>query len=119
MMACERNFFGIVAATCVTAACATKLGRQDQMTVTTCVASEICSISGAVVIKTDGHGYIGELRPPDSPECVNVSLPEKQTQDLLGKPGTVIGVSGPVLRFPDDVDVLRFEVNGRRVAYGL
>lgn len=76
-----------------------------------------CKVSGVLEMKSDGHGFIGYLQLSDG-TCVNVSLPEGLSKSLVDKPPVMMEVQGPVLPFPNDIDVIGFEVNGRRVGFG-
>ena len=74
-------------------------------------------MTGHLEMSNDGHGYIGVLRLDDG-SCINVSLPENDSNRLLGQSPQRASLAGRVLPFPYGKDALTFEVNGRRVGYG-
>jgi hypothetical protein len=68
-------------------------------------------------MSNDGHAYIGILRLDDG-SCINVSLPETRSQDLMGKKPEPTELAGRVLFFPYADGALGFNVSGRKVGYG-
>jgi hypothetical protein len=69
-------------------------------------------------MSADGHAYIGELRLADG-TCINVSLPERESAKLLGKPPVHRKIAGLVFPFPfSDETMLGWKVNGRKVGFG-
>ena len=69
-------------------------------------------------MSSDGHAYIGILTLNDG-RCINVSLPERQSQRLLNKPEQQTTIVGQVFSFPHDDDALGVQINGRAIGYGL
>jgi hypothetical protein len=91
---------------------------EKNMTRDQCVNASACSIEGVLTMSSDGHAFIGVLTLDDK-SCINVSLPEKRSEYLLGKSGKLTVISGLVVSFPHADDAMEFAINGRRVGYGL
>ena len=81
-----------------------------------CADVSWCQVAGDLQMSSDGHGYIGVLKLSDG-SCINVSLPEKESRLLMGKPSQRRLLTGKVLPYPFGEDLF-FKVNGRRVGFG-
>lgn len=100
----------------VLAGCASS-GVKHSTTAIGCEDAAICEVSGFLTMKSDGHGFIGEVVMADG-SCIDVSLPEEQSRKLIGQPPRRVEVQGPVLPFPFGENIMGFKVNGRDVGFG-
>ena len=92
-------------------------GADKFMTAAQCNSAHNCLLRGTFEMDSDGHAFIGRLTLKDG-QCVNVSLPEAESQSLLGHPPKYRKFSGEVWPYPHGDDVLSFLANGRKVGYG-
>lgn len=83
-----------------------------------CEISKKCTASGMLEMSSDGHAFIGKLILGDG-SCINVSLSDSVSKSLLGKSESYYVVHGFVFPYPASEDILRFEVNGRDIGFGL
>lgn len=97
--------------------CAQNEANRRSMNSVECGNAKECYVSGALTMSSDGHGFIGVLQTTDG-KCVNVSLPERISKKLLGKPAKKIAIHGEVFPYPRGEDILFFEVNRRSIGYG-
>jgi hypothetical protein len=88
------------------------------MTAEQCMRAEICKVHGLLEIANDGHAYIDKLRLEDG-SCVDVSLPERESRRLSGKPAQMRTITGIVLPYVWENTLIEHRVNGRKIGYGL
>lgn len=86
-------------------------------TVADCARVERCRVEGLLEMSSDGHGFIGIVTLEEG-SCINVSLPVRRSQPLLGRPPQRVDLTGRVVFFPFEPGSLSFRVNGRPVGYG-
>ena len=73
-------------------------------------------MSGVFEMSTDGYAYIGKLTLPDG-KCMNVSMPDDQSKDLLEKGPRPATFRGKVLKYVNEYNLILL-INGRRVGLG-
>ena len=104
-----------VAAACTTTSCVHAEALHG-IKMVQCAISGLCKASGMLEMSSDGHGFIGVLRFPDG-TCINVSLPDKESEALLGKSQSFRTVIGVYKTFNyNGQEIMR--INGRRVGIG-
>lgn len=106
----------IVSITLGLGACKTT-SETNAMTVTECEHSHVCTLQGLLEMSNDGHAYIGKMNV-DGGGCVNVSLSEKQSKRMTGRPPQRKTITGRVLPYPHDLGFIEYRVNGRQIGYG-
>ena len=82
-----------------------------------CAVGEDCTVTGSLVMSSDGHGYIGRLTLPDG-KCVNISLPDEESKRIMGAPPANASFTGRALPYVRDSSLVPL-INGRRVGMGL
>lgn len=116
-MSVSHKHFSIAATAIALVSCKTT-PQQPPMTAAECQAASRCVAEGMLEMSTDGHAYIGILRMADG-ACINVSLPERESEKLFGKKPVQRMVAGGVFPFPfSDEEMFSWKVNGRKIGFG-
>lgn len=88
------------------------------MTAQQCEEAKKCKVSGSLAIKSDGHGFIGELSLEDG-SCIDVSVPNNFSERYRDQPAQMLQLEGPVFPYPNGEDIIELKINGRKIGVGL